>query len=71
MAEASDLVLEIDRYVLLRACDDAVALGRRPDAPNVSVNISARHVGRGLLPGLVARALSRSGLDAAAGSPSS
>ena len=29
VAEASDLVLEIDRYVLQRACDDAVGLGRR------------------------------------------
>jgi len=65
VAEASDLVLEIDRYVLLRACDDAVSWGDSPDAPNVSVNISARHVGRGLLPGLVARALSRSGLEPA------
>jgi diguanylate cyclase (GGDEF)-like protein/PAS domain S-box-containing protein len=63
VAEASDLVLEIDRYVLLQACDDAVSWGTDPDAPNVSVNISARHVGRGLLPGLVARALSRSGLE--------
>ncbi len=62
VAEASDLVLEIDRYVLLRACSDAAGWGGA-DAPNVSVNISARHVGRGLLPGLVARALSRSGLE--------
>jgi predicted signal transduction protein with EAL and GGDEF domain len=62
MAEATDLVLEIDRYVLQRACDDAMRWGG-PDAPNVSVNISARHVGRGLLPGLVARALSRSGIE--------
>ncbi len=65
VAEASDLVLEIDRYVLQRACDDAVAWGTGPDVPNVSVNISARHVGRGLLPGLVARALGRSGLPPA------
>jgi EAL domain-containing protein (putative c-di-GMP-specific phosphodiesterase class I) len=64
VAETSDLVLEIDRYVLLRACDDAVGWGGA-DAPNVSVNVSARHVGRGLLPGLVARALTRSGLDPA------
>jgi diguanylate cyclase (GGDEF)-like protein/PAS domain S-box-containing protein len=62
VAEASDLVLEIDRYVLLRACSDAAGWGGA-DAPNVSVNISARHVGRGLLPGLVARALGRSGLE--------
>ncbi len=62
VAEASDLVLEIDRYVLLRACSDAAGWGGA-DAPNVSVNIPARHGGRGLLPGLVARALSRSGLE--------
>jgi diguanylate cyclase (GGDEF)-like protein/PAS domain S-box-containing protein len=64
IAETTDLILEIDRYVLLRACDDAVGWGGA-DAPNVSVNVSARHVGRGLLPGLVARALTRSGLDPA------
>jgi EAL domain-containing protein (putative c-di-GMP-specific phosphodiesterase class I) len=63
IAEASDLVLDIDRYVLVRACRDAVTWGRGAEAPNVSVNISARHVGRGLLPGLVARALSDSGLE--------
>ncbi len=62
-AEASDLVLELDRYVLLRSCEDAVSWGGGGDAPSVSVNISARHVGRGLLPGLVARALGRSGLE--------
>jgi predicted signal transduction protein with EAL and GGDEF domain len=62
VAEASDLVLEIDRYVLLRACADAAGWGG-DGAPNVSVNISARHVGRGLLPGLVTRALARSGLE--------
>ena len=65
IAEASDLVLELDRYVLLRSCEDAMtwAASGDDDAPSVSVNISARHVGRGLLPGLVARALSRSGLE--------
>ncbi|MGH8893190.1 MAG: putative bifunctional diguanylate cyclase/phosphodiesterase [Actinomycetes bacterium] len=62
VAEASDLVLELDRYVLPRACAAAVAWGDRPDAPSVSVNVSARHVGRGRLPGLVARALRESGL---------
>jgi len=47
IAEASDLILELDRYVLPRACAAAVAWGDRPDAPSVSVNVSARHVGRG------------------------
>ena len=63
IAEASDLILEVDRYVLPRACAAAVAWGNRPDAPSVSVNISARHVGRGRLPGLVMRALQETGLD--------
>jgi diguanylate cyclase (GGDEF)-like protein/PAS domain S-box-containing protein len=63
VAEASDLVLELDRYVLPRACAAAAAWGTRPDAPSVSVNISARHVGRGRLPGLVTRSLRDSGLD--------
>jgi diguanylate cyclase (GGDEF)-like protein/PAS domain S-box-containing protein len=63
IAEASDLILEVDRYVLPRACAAAVAWGSRPDAPSVSVNISARHVGRGRLPGLVMRALQETGLD--------
>ena len=36
--------------------------GDRPDAPSVSVNVSARHVGRGRLPGLVTRALTDTGL---------
>jgi diguanylate cyclase (GGDEF)-like protein/PAS domain S-box-containing protein len=62
VAEASDLVLELDRYVLPRACAAAVAWGTRPDAPSVSVNVSARHVGRGRLPGMVTRALKDTGL---------
>jgi diguanylate cyclase (GGDEF)-like protein/PAS domain S-box-containing protein len=62
IAEASDLILELDRYVLPRACAAAVAWGDRPDAPSVSVNVSARHVGRGRLPGLVARVLRDTGL---------
>ncbi len=65
VAESSDLVLEIDRYVLPRACAAAVSWGDQPDAPSVSVNVSARHVGRGRLPGLVARSLRESGLDPA------
>ena len=62
VAEASDLVLELDRYVLPRACRAAVAWSDSADAPSVSVNVSARHVGRGRLPGLVARALTETGL---------
>ena len=62
IAEASDLILDLDRYVLPRACAAAMAWGDQPAAPSVSVNISARHVGRGRLPGLVVRALRDSGL---------
>jgi len=62
-AENSDLVLEIDRWVLARGCADAAAWGSGPDAPDLTVNISARHIGRGLLPGLVARSLAQSGLS--------
>ncbi|MDQ1615907.1 MAG: hypothetical protein QOJ60_1846 [Actinomycetota bacterium] len=64
VAEASDLVLEIDRFVLAQACAAARSWGSGEDAPAVSVNISARHVGRGLLPGLVVRSLRESGLPA-------
>jgi diguanylate cyclase (GGDEF)-like protein/PAS domain S-box-containing protein len=64
IAEANDLVLEIDRFVLARACAAACSWGSGEDAPAVSVNISARHVGRGLLPGLVVRSLRQSGLPA-------
>ena len=63
VAEASDLVLELDRYVLPRACAAAVAWGNQPEPPSVSVNVSARHVGRGRLPGLVVRALHETGLE--------
>ena len=62
IAEASDLILEVDRYVLPRACAAAVAWGTRPGSPSVSVNVSARHVGRGRLPGMVMRALKDTGL---------
>ena len=62
-AESSDLVLEIDRWVLARSCADAAGWGEGPDAPHLTVNISARHIGRGLLPGLIARSLTQSGLS--------
>jgi diguanylate cyclase (GGDEF)-like protein/PAS domain S-box-containing protein len=61
-AESSDLVLEIDRWVLEEACRTATGWGNGPDAPDLTVNISARHIGRGLLPGLVAHVLRESGL---------
>ncbi len=64
-AESSDLILEIDRWVLANGCAAAAAWGDgRPDAPDLTVNVSARHVGRGLLPGLIARVLRESGLPA-------
>jgi diguanylate cyclase (GGDEF)-like protein/PAS domain S-box-containing protein len=63
-AESSDLILEIDRWVLANGCAAAAAWGDGPDAPDLTVNVSARHVGRGLLPGLIARVLRESGLPA-------
>jgi diguanylate cyclase (GGDEF)-like protein/PAS domain S-box-containing protein len=63
-AESSDLVLEIDRWVLGSACAAAARWGDGPDSPDLAVNISARHIGRGLIPGLIASTLRTSGLPA-------
>ena len=63
-AESSDLILEVDRWVLANACAAAATWGDGADAPDLTVNVSARHVGRGLLPGLIARVLRDSGLPA-------
>ncbi len=63
-AESTDLVLEIDRWVLSSACSAAARWGDGPDAPDLTVNVSARHIGRGLLPGLIASMLRQSGLPA-------
>jgi diguanylate cyclase (GGDEF)-like protein/PAS domain S-box-containing protein len=62
-AESSDLVLEIDRWVLASSCA-AAARWDGADAPDLAVNISARHIGRGLLPGLITSTLRLSGLPA-------
>ena len=62
-AESTDLVLEIDRWVLNSACT-AAARWEGPHAPDLAVNVSARHIGRGLLPGLIAATLRQSGLPA-------
>jgi diguanylate cyclase (GGDEF)-like protein/PAS domain S-box-containing protein len=62
-AESTDLVLEIDRWVLSSACA-AAARWVGADAPDLAVNVSARHIGRGLLPGLITSTLRLTGLSA-------
>jgi diguanylate cyclase (GGDEF)-like protein/PAS domain S-box-containing protein len=62
-AESTDLVLEIDRWVLSSACS-AAARWVGADAPDLAVNVSARHIGRGLLPGLITSTLRLTGLPA-------
>jgi diguanylate cyclase (GGDEF)-like protein/PAS domain S-box-containing protein len=62
-AESTDLVLEIDRWVLSSACA-AAARWVGSDAPDLTVNVSARHIGRGLLPGLITSTLRLTGLPA-------
>jgi len=65
MAERDDLVLELDRLVLERACFDVAAWHVNPAvalSPAVSVNVSSRHLaGRALLSD-VRDVLDRSGL---------
>lgn len=67
MAERDDLVLELDRLVLERACSDVSAWHVAPDValkPAISVNVSSRHLaGRALLSD-VKGVLDRSGLPA-------
>ena len=65
MAERDDLVLELDRLVLERACSDVTAWHVDPAValnPGISVNVSSRHLaGRALLSD-VRGVLDRSGL---------
>jgi EAL domain-containing protein (putative c-di-GMP-specific phosphodiesterase class I) len=59
VAEGSDLIIAIGGWVLCRAAADAA---RHPGLGRVSVNISARQVASGALPGQVDAALGESGL---------
>lgn len=61
LAEQSKLILELDELVMMRACRQIAEI--RPDGPlRVGVNVSARHLSTGDLPGLVKRSLALSGL---------
>lgn len=61
-AEASGIILEIDRWVLARTCRETAA---RRDSTSASVNVSAAWFGRDGLVEAVAAALAESGLDPA------
>ncbi|MFQ5556817.1 MAG: EAL domain-containing protein [Acidimicrobiales bacterium] len=66
VVEGSDLVLEVDEWVLRRACRQLASWGSADWAPRaVAVNISARHMGRTQLVSVVQRSLREAGLDAA------
>ncbi|GLQ54180.1 putative bifunctional diguanylate cyclase/phosphodiesterase [Devosia nitrariae] len=63
-AEGSELILDIDRFVLTKACQQAVAW--RAEVPGdftFSVNISAKHMQRPDLPEFVRKTLSETGLE--------
>jgi diguanylate cyclase (GGDEF)-like protein len=64
LAEATDLICAIDRWVLARACEQAARWrALRPDLPFVlSVNLSARRLLQPSIVADVARTLQRSGL---------
>lgn len=61
LAERSSLILELDALVIDRACA-FVAACELPTPLRLGVNISTRHLSAGGLPGVVQRALRRSGL---------
>ena len=61
LAERTSLILDLDAVVLHRACRDLAQLPEQ-QVPRVGVNVSARHLVVGDLPGLVRRALADSRL---------
>lgn len=62
-AERSDLILEIDRYVLTKACTQAAAWSASaPTDFTFSVNLSAKHLQRPELYDFVRRTLEQTGL---------
>ena len=68
IAEESGLIVPVGEWVLRAACREAAAWAAlRPDGPllQVSVNVSARHLGDQRLPAQVARALQDGALDPA------
>ncbi|WP_433824709.1 putative bifunctional diguanylate cyclase/phosphodiesterase [Actinoplanes sp. CA-015351] len=65
VAEQTGLIIDLGAWILDTACADAAAWHARwgADAPPVSINVSARQLLDPDLPGLVAAALSRYGLE--------
>ncbi len=63
VAEQSDLINALGRLVLRRACQEAQRWRYLPQPPFVSVNLSARQLRHGDLPGIVASELAASGLE--------
>ncbi|MBB2948523.1 diguanylate cyclase (GGDEF)-like protein [Actinoplanes lutulentus] len=65
VAEQTGLIIDLGAWILDTACADAAAWQARwgADAPRVSINVSARQLLDPDLPGLVAAALSRHGLE--------
>jgi EAL domain-containing protein (putative c-di-GMP-specific phosphodiesterase class I) len=69
VAERLDLIAEIGRWVIERACRDHVAWSRDGDGqpvPSISVNVSSREIGSARLAGDVAAILERTGCSGAA-----
>ena len=64
IAEASGLVVPLDRWVLERACRDAAAFSGLAEGIDVAVNLSARHLGEPDILKHVSEALLHSGLAA-------
>lgn len=63
VAEQSDLINALGRLVLRRACKEAQRWRHLPNPPFISVNLSARQLRNGELPGIVAAELAASGLE--------
>ncbi|MEU4620177.1 bifunctional diguanylate cyclase/phosphodiesterase [Actinoplanes sp. NPDC023801] len=65
VAEHSGLIIDLGAWILDQACADAAAWqrGRGPAGPRVNINVSARQLLDPDLPGLVANALHKHGLE--------
>ncbi len=64
VAEEAGLIVELDRFVLQRACQRFAEFRDAAACPlTLSVNISAAHVGDPRLPDFVTRVLSENGID--------